>query len=58
MPPRANQVMSFEIPATEMARAKEFGEAIPAVEFLASEICSNATGWFPMEGGATGASGT
>ena len=58
MPSHANPVNWFEIPVTEMARAKKFYETVLAVEITDSEMGPNKMGWFPMEMGAAGAAGT
>ena len=58
MPSHANPVNWFEIPVTDMARAKKFYETVLAVEITDSEMGPNKMGWFPMEMGAAGAAGT
>ena len=58
MPSHANPVNWFEIPVTDMSRAKSFYEAVLSVEITETEMGPNKMGWFPMEMGATGAAGT
>ena len=58
MPSHANPVNWFEIPTTDLSRAKKFYEAILGVEILETEMGPNKMGWFPMEMGAAGAAGT
>lgn len=58
MPSHANPVNWFEIPVTDMVRAKSFYEASLGVEITDSEMGPNKMGWFPMEMGAAGAAGT
>ena len=58
MPSHANPVNWFEIPVTDMTRAKKFYETILSVEIVESEMGPNKMGWFPMEMGATGSAGT
>ena len=58
MPSHANPVNWFEIPVTDMARAKKFYEAVFGIEITDSEMGPNKMGWFPMEMGAAGAAGT
>lgn len=58
MPSHANPVNWFEIPVTDMARAKKFYETVLAIEITDSEMGPNKMGWFPMEMGSAGAPGT
>ena len=58
MPSHANPVNWFEIPVSDLARAKAFYKAVLGVEITESEMGPNKMGWFPMEMGATGAAGT
>jgi predicted enzyme related to lactoylglutathione lyase len=58
MPSPANPVNWFEIPVTDMTRAKTFYEAVLSVDITDSEMGPNKMGWFPMEMGAPGAAGT
>ena len=58
MPSHANPVNWFEIPVTDLARAKKFYEAAFEIEIAESEMGENKMGWFPMEMGIPGAAGT
>jgi len=58
MPSHANPVNWFEIPVTDMSRAKAFYEKVLEVEITDSEMGPNKMGWFPMEMGAAGSAGT
>lgn len=58
MPSHANPVNWFEIPVTDMARAKAFYERILDIEIAETEMGANRMGWFPMEMGRMGAAGT
>jgi predicted enzyme related to lactoylglutathione lyase len=58
MPSRANPVNWFEIPVTDMARAKEFYAGVFALEIADAEMGPNKMGWFPMEMNAAGSPGT
>lgn len=58
MPSHANPVNWFEIPVTDMTRAKEFYQAVFGIEIVETEMGPNKMGWFPMEMGAPGAAGT
>ena len=58
MPSHANPVNWFEIPVTDLSRAKSFYETVLGVEITESEMGPNKMGWFPMEMGATGSAGT
>ena len=58
MPSHANPVNWFEIPVTDLGRAKAFYEKVLEVEITESEMGPNKMGWFPMEMGAIGAAGT
>lgn len=58
MPSHANPVNWFEIPVTDLARAKRFYEASLGIEIVETEMGPNKMGWFPMEMGIPGAPGT
>ena len=58
MPSHANPVNWFEIPVSDLSRAKTFYETILALEITESEMGPNKMGWFPMEMGASGSAGT
>jgi predicted enzyme related to lactoylglutathione lyase len=58
MPSHANPVNWFEIPVTDLSRAKTFYEAVLGVEVTESEMGPKRMGWFPMEMGAAGSAGT
>ncbi len=58
MPSHANPVNWFEIPVTDLARAKTFYEAILGLEIAETEMGPKKMGWFPMEMGGAGAAGT
>lgn len=58
MPTHANPVNWFEIPVTDLTRAKQFYERALGVEVTETEMGPNKMGWFPMEMGAAGAAGT
>lgn len=58
MPSHANPVNWFEIPVTDMGRAKTFYEQILGVEITPAEMGPNQMGWFPMEMGRMGSAGT
>jgi len=58
MPSHANPVNWFEIPVSDMARAKTFYEKALGVDIQENEMGPNKMGWFPMEQGAMGAAGT
>lgn len=58
MPSHANPVNWFEIPVTDMARAKKFYESALSIEIVETEMGPNKMGWFPMEMGKMGAPGT
>ena len=58
MPSHANPVTWFEIPVSDMSRAKKFYEAVLAVEIVETEMGPNKMGWFPMEMGIAGSAGT
>ncbi len=57
MPSHANPVNWFEIPVTDMSRAKSFYETTLSVEITEMEMGPKRMGWFPMEMGATGSTG-
>ena len=52
-----NPVGWFEIPVTDMARAKAFYEHVFALELEEHEMGPDVMAWFPMTEGATGATG-
>ena len=58
MPSHANPVNWFEIPVSDLSRAKKFYEAVFGVEITETEMGPNKMGWFPMEMGAAGCTGT
>lgn len=58
MPSHANPVNWFEIPVTDMNRAKAFYEAGLGLEVTIMDMGPKLMGWFPMEMGAVGAAGT
>ena len=53
-----NPVNWFEIPVSNLDRAKAFYEAVLGVELAPSEMGPLKMAWFPMTMGATGAAGT
>lgn len=57
MPSHVNPVNWFEIPVTDLGRAKAFYETILGLEITESEMGPNKMGWFPMEMGAAGSTG-
>ena len=56
--PDMNLVNWFEIPATDLERAKAFYEAVFGVELSVQEMGPLRMAWFPMIEGGAGASGT
>ncbi len=58
MPSHSNPVNWFEIPVTDLSRAKVFYEAVLEVEITESEMGPKKMGWFPMEMGIPGSAGT
>jgi hypothetical protein len=58
MASHANPVNWFEIPVSDLGRAKKFYEAVLGIEIAENEMGPNKMGWFPMEMGAAGAAGT
>lgn len=58
MPSHVNPVNWFEIPVTDLARAKTFYSAVLGLEIVESEMGPKKMGWFPMEMGAPGSAGT
>lgn len=58
MASHANPVNWFEIPVTDLTRAKGFYEATLSIEIAITEMGPNQMGWFPMEMGLSGAAGT
>jgi len=57
MPSHANPVNWFEIPVTDLSRAKKFYETVFGFDIVETEMGPNKMGWFPMEMGAPGAAG-
>ncbi|MBC2839471.1 VOC family protein [Robiginitalea sp. SC105] len=53
-----NPVGWFEIPVTDMDRAKKFYEQILGVEISVHDMHELKMGWFPMDPGKPGASGS
>lgn len=53
-----NPVNWFEIPVSNLDRAKAFYEAVLGVELSLNEMGPMKMAWFPMQMGATGAAGT
>lgn len=58
MPIKANPVNWFEIPTTDIGRAKRFYESVFGVELTDSEMGPAKMAFFPMEMGAAGSAGT
>jgi len=58
MASHANPVNWFEIPVTDMARAIAFYQKVFELELAENEMGPNKMAWFPMEMGASGATGT
>ena len=58
MPSHANPVNWFEIPVSDMARAKQFYERVLEFELSENEMGPRKMAWFPMEMGAAGATGS
>lgn len=58
MPSHANPVNWFEIPVSNLTRAKTFYEAVLGVEIAETVMGPKKMGWFPMEMGGPGAAGT
>lgn len=54
----ANPINWFEIPVTDMARAKKFYESVLGVELAVNNWPNMEMAWFPMEQDAAGATGT
>lgn len=54
----ANPVNWFEIPASDLSRAKTFYETAFGYELTESEMGPNKMAWFPMEMDLFGAAGT
>ncbi|WP_445385281.1 VOC family protein [Robiginitalea sp. IMCC44478] len=53
-----NMVAWFEIPVTDMERAKKFYEAVFKVNIAVHQMNELQMGWFPSAEGKSGASGT
>ncbi len=58
MPSHANPVNWFEIPVTDMTRARSFYEKAFGIDIQETEMGPLKMGWFPMEMGKQGAAGT
>ena len=58
MASHANPVNWFEIPVSDLGRAKVFYEAILELELTESEMGPSKMAWFPMEMGGAGSAGT
>ncbi|QDT63230.1 VOC family protein [Calycomorphotria hydatis] len=58
MPSSVNPVNWFEIPVTDLARAGAFYSQAFGYEITEVEMGPTKMGWFPMEYGASGATGT
>ena len=54
----ANAVNWFEIPVTDIDRAKKFYEQVLDIELSRNDMGPMQMAWFPMEQGAEGATGT
>lgn len=54
----ANPVNWFEIPVTDMERAKSFYEVVFETQLSIQDMGPLLMAWFPMEQGATGSTGT
>lgn len=54
----ANAINWFEIPVTDMGRAKKFYESVLGVELALNNMDNAEMAWFPMEQNATGATGS
>jgi len=55
---KENVVTWFELPVTDMDRAKAFYEKVFAVKIMIQDMGDLVMGWFPHVGGAPGAMGT
>lgn len=55
---KLNPVNWFEIPVADLARAKTFYETALSIEIAETKMGEADMGWFPMEMGASGATGT
>ena len=53
-----NPVNWFEIPVTDMDRAKAFYETVFKIEIAINELDNSVMGWFPFDHSAPGATGT
>ena len=58
MASNVNPVGWFEIPVTDMDRAKKFYEAVFDIEITISEMNGALMGWFPMADGVSGSAGS
>lgn len=52
-----NPVNWFEIPVTDLPRAKKFYETVLGLELTLMEMGPSKMAWFPMKEGVTGATG-
>lgn len=53
-----NPINWFEIPVTDMSRAKSFYEEVFEIELSVNEMNGTTMGWFPFNHEAPGATGT
>lgn len=58
MQPQSNPVTWFEIPVSDMARAKQFYERVFGTALSLHDLGALQMAWFPMAQGAAGAAGT
>ncbi len=58
MPIKPNPVNWFEIPVSDIGRAKTFYEAVCGVDLAVNEMNGSKMAWFPMEMGKPGSAGT
>ncbi|MDH5327944.1 MAG: VOC family protein [Gammaproteobacteria bacterium] len=58
MTTQTNPVNWFEIPSTDIDRAKRFYEAVLGVDLALNEMGPMKMAWFPMAPGAFGSTGT
>lgn len=54
----SNPVNWFEIPVTDMERAKKFYETILDYEITINDLGDIVMGWFPFKSGSSGATGS
>ena len=55
---KENVVTWFELPVTDMDRAKAFYEKVFEITIMIQDMGNLVLGWFPHKGGAPGAMGT